>query len=72
MERMFAERPRTLNILDAGAGIGSLSAALVVEASQWLPKPSAITVTAYEIDPILKAREPRSPYQPLPFLREDA
>jgi len=53
MARMFAERPRTLNILDAGAGIGSLSAALVVEASQWLPKPSAITVTAYEIDPIL-------------------
>lgn len=53
MARMFAERPSTLNILDAGAGIGSLSAALVVEASQWSPKPSSITVTAYEIDPIL-------------------
>jgi adenine-specific DNA-methyltransferase len=53
MARMFAERPSTLHILDAGAGIGSLSAALVIEASQWVPKPSAITVTAYEIDPTL-------------------
>ncbi len=55
MACVFAERPSTLNILDAGAGIGSLSAALVVEACQWNPKPSAITVTAYEIDPILTA-----------------
>jgi adenine-specific DNA-methyltransferase len=55
MARMFAERPSTLHILDAGAGIGSLSAALVVEASQWVPQPSAMTVTAYEIDPTLGA-----------------
>jgi len=53
MARMFAERPSTLHILDAGAGIGSLSAALVMEASQWVPKPSAMTVTAYESDPTL-------------------
>jgi adenine-specific DNA-methyltransferase len=53
MARMFAERPSILKILDAGAGIGSLSAALVVEACQWNPKPSAITITAYEIDPTL-------------------
>ncbi len=53
MACMFAERPSTLNILDAGAGIGSLSAALVAEACQWNPKPSAITTTAYEIDPTL-------------------
>lgn len=53
MAHMFAERPSILKILDAGAGIGSLSAALVVEACQWNPKPSAITITAYEIDPIL-------------------
>ena len=55
MARLFAERPSRLNILDAGAGIGSLSAALVVEACQWNPKPSAITITAYEIDPTLAA-----------------
>ena len=55
MACVFAERPSTLNILDAGAGIGSLSAALVVEACQWNPKPSAITITAYEIDPTLTA-----------------
>ena len=55
MARLFAERPSRLNILDAGAGIGSLSAALVVEACQWDPKPSAITITAYEIDPTLAA-----------------
>ena len=53
MARMFAERPSTLNILDAGAGIGSLSAALIAAACQWNPKPSVITITAYEIDPIL-------------------
>lgn len=53
MACMFAERPSMLNILDAGAGIGSLSAALVAEACQWNPKPSAITITAYEIDPTL-------------------
>ncbi len=53
MARMFAERPSTLNILDAGAGVGSLSAALVAEACQWNPKPSTITITAYEIDPAL-------------------
>ncbi len=53
MARMFAERPSILRILDAGAGIGSLSAALVLEACQWNPKPSAITITAYEIDPTL-------------------
>ena len=55
MACVFAERPSRLNILDAGAGIGSLSAALVVEACQWNPKPSAITITAYEIDPTLTA-----------------
>ena len=53
MACMFAERPSTLNILDAGAGIGSLSAALVAEACRWNPKPSTITITAYEIDPTL-------------------
>lgn len=53
MASMFTERPSTLKILDAGAGIGILSAALVIEACQWTTKPSTITVTAYEIDPVL-------------------
>ncbi|XFA73060.1 BsuBI/PstI family type II restriction endonuclease [Thermosynechococcaceae cyanobacterium Okahandja] len=53
MASMFAKRPHTLNLLDAGAGVGSLSAAFIAEACQWNPKPSIMTITAYEIDPIL-------------------
>jgi adenine-specific DNA-methyltransferase len=53
MAQMFAERPSILKILDAGAGIGALSAALVVEACRWNPRPSTIRITAYEIDPTL-------------------
>ncbi len=51
--------PRTqLSILDAGAGVGSLSAACVEAALQWSTKPSHISVTAFEIDDNI-----------LPFLR---
>ena len=50
MARLFCERPETLRILDAGAGIGSLSAACVGVACGWPIKPHKIEVTAYEPD----------------------
>ncbi len=53
MAGMFTQRPRILNILDAGAGVGSLSAALVAEACSWEAKPARIRVTAYEVEPLL-------------------
>lgn len=48
MASMFNQRPRILNILDAGAGIGTLSAALTLTACDWEQKPDLITITAYE------------------------
>lgn len=53
MASMFAERPQNLRILDPGAGVGSLSAALISEICQWDKKPEAISLTFYEIDPLL-------------------
>ena len=53
MTSMFRERHQIINILDPGAGIGSLSAAFIVAASNWMPKPKSIFLTAYEIDPFL-------------------
>ena len=51
--------PRTqLSILDAGAGVGALSAACVEAALQWPTKPTHISITAFEID-----------HHILPFLR---
>jgi adenine-specific DNA-methyltransferase len=43
-----------IHLLDAGAGIGSLSAAFL---DRWLPDgASPLSVTAFEIDPVLRAR----------------
>ena len=53
MASMFSERLQTINILDAWAGVGSLSAALVAEICHWKCKPKLITVTAYEIESLL-------------------
>lgn len=50
MAAMFvADRPR-LRVLDAGAGIGSLSAALVEELCLRKDRPRELSLTAYEID----------------------
>ncbi|HEY1351807.1 MAG TPA: Eco57I restriction-modification methylase domain-containing protein [Ktedonobacteraceae bacterium] len=43
----------TLHILDAGAGVGSLFAACVAEICQREDRPERISVTAYEVDPML-------------------
>jgi len=42
-----------INLLDPGAGVGSLTAAFVEEFAHRLYKPSKIHLTAYEIDPVL-------------------
>jgi adenine-specific DNA-methyltransferase len=53
MARMFDCRNPTVRILDPGAGAGSLCAALVMTLCERARRPSAIAVTAYEIDPLL-------------------
>lgn len=53
MASMFAATPRTARLLDAGAGVGSLTAAFVDEMRRRESPPAEILVTAYEIDPLL-------------------
>jgi adenine-specific DNA-methyltransferase len=53
MASMFNKIPQDMKILDAGAGIGSLSAALVAEICHRNERPNSISVTAYEIEPML-------------------
>jgi adenine-specific DNA-methyltransferase len=50
MAGLFRERPETLRVLDAGAGVGSLSVACVSAACGWTKRPRKIEVTAYETD----------------------
>lgn len=50
MAEMVEGRKPVLRILDPGAGVGSLSAALVAELCRRPWRPDAITLTAYEID----------------------
>jgi adenine-specific DNA-methyltransferase len=56
MASMFECRGKTLRLLDAGAGIGSLSAAWVAHLCARDERPAAISVVAYEIDPDLADR----------------
>ncbi|MGB8649010.1 MAG: Eco57I restriction-modification methylase domain-containing protein [Anaerolineae bacterium] len=53
MACMFDARPDALHLMDAGAGVGSLSAALVAQALEWESRPHTISITAYEVDPML-------------------
>jgi len=53
MAGFFSQRPETLRILDAGAGLGALSAALVEAACHWQKLPNEIHVTAFENDTLL-------------------
>ena len=53
MAGMFECKRPLVRILDPGAGTGSLSAAFVLAMCQRLQRPSAIALTAYELDPLL-------------------
>lgn len=53
MAGMFECEKSKVRILDPGAGIGSLSAALVLRLCERPRRPVSILVTAYEIDPVL-------------------
>ncbi len=53
MASMFKKRREHINLLDAGAGAGVLTAAFIEGMSRWKNKPSSVSVTAYEIDPLL-------------------
>lgn len=44
---------KKISLLDAGAGVGSLSAAFVEEMSTRKSKPAGIDITAYEIEPVM-------------------
>ncbi len=51
MASLFPPRPTaTVHLLDAGAGIGSLSAAWIAAMCAWEERPGAVIVTAYEMD----------------------
>src|SRR5260370_13791856 len=51
MASMFETQSDELTLVDAGAGVGSLTAAFINEICERTPKPKSIHATAYEIDP---------------------
>ena len=53
MASMFRGEQESIRLLDAGAGVGSLTAAFVSEMCGRSARPKAIQATAYEIDPQL-------------------
>ncbi len=53
MAGMFERLTGDIRLLDAGAGIGSLTAAFVEEGCRRKARPRSITATAYELDSIL-------------------
>ncbi len=55
MASMFGPMPTEVRLLDAGAGMGALTAAFVSEVCRRGEKPTFIDVTAYEIDDQLAA-----------------
>jgi len=53
MASLFEARGRSLRLLDAGAGVGSLTAAWVAEICGRKQRPAEISVVTYEVDPPL-------------------
>ncbi len=53
MAAMFDDLSGDIHLLDAGAGVGSLTAALIEEATARKRRPTAITANAYELEPLL-------------------
>jgi len=56
MASMFQPTAKPIRLLDAGAGIGSLSAAFVSQSLQWSDRPAELSIDSYEIDPGLTSR----------------
>src|SRR5438874_1109336 len=50
MASLFSNVPTSIELLDAGAGVGALTAAFVAEMCHRQAKPQTIAVTAYEVD----------------------
>ncbi|MEQ1893385.1 MAG: Eco57I restriction-modification methylase domain-containing protein [Planctomycetota bacterium] len=53
MASMFQDLGPEIRLLDAGAGVGSLTAAVVDEVLARPSKPKLIEATAYEVDPVM-------------------
>lgn len=53
MASLFGNFPPEIRLLDAGAGVGSLTAAFLDEVCRREGSPNNIAVTAYELDPVL-------------------
>lgn len=53
MAAMFQQPKASIRLLDAGAGVGSLSAAFLAQALKWEVTPKDISMTFYEIEPLL-------------------
>src|SRR5688572_21441113 len=53
MSSMFRDLGPEVRLLDAGAGVGSLTAAVVHEALARSPRPMVIEATAYEVDRVM-------------------
>ncbi|MBB5699997.1 Eco57I restriction-modification methylase domain-containing protein [Sphingomonas yantingensis] len=60
MAQMFGPMPRDVRLLDAGAGIGALTAAFVTEALARNEVPRSITVTCFEVDEAMAAHLART------------
>lgn len=53
MASLFGDLPQEIRLLDAGAGVGTLTAAFVDEVCQRKARPHRVSVMAYELDPLL-------------------
>lgn len=53
MASMFEPTAGAIQLLDAGAGVGSLSAGFVAAACGWERRPKRVELTCYEIDPVM-------------------
>ena len=53
MASMFGDLPKDVRLLDAGAGVGGLTAAFVAEVCSRGRKTGALSATAFEVDDVL-------------------
>ena len=53
MASLFRDYGQDVNLLDAGAGAGALSAALVRHFCRQARRPKRISLTAFEVDPLM-------------------